>query len=116
MTACFCLQVTGKFISETVCKNPCWYENVKNRKHLRCLPYFYIAGVAKCGTTDLSKRLRMHPDIMEGELKEYHWWDRLRYGAPMELKFTEDSERNDGNRMVVCVLINLQRQYADIFI
>ena len=32
---------------------------------------------------------------MEGELKEYHWWDRLRYGAPMELKFTADSEKNE---------------------
>ena len=54
-----------------------------------------MAGVAKCGTTDLYKRIRYHPEIMEGELKEYHWWDRLRYGAPMELKFTKDSEKNE---------------------
>ncbi|KAK7499489.1 hypothetical protein BaRGS_00009141 [Batillaria attramentaria] len=61
----------------------------KNAK-LRCLPFFYVAGVAKCGTTDFYRRLRYHPDIMWGELKEYHWWDRLRYGSSMELKFLEE--------------------------
>ncbi|KAL8611653.1 hypothetical protein ACOMHN_065131 [Nucella lapillus] len=84
---------TGEFIENS--KNPCWYEDPIRKKQMRCLPYFYVAGVAKCGTTDLYKRIRLHPDIMEGELKEYHWWDRLRYGSPMELKFTKDSERND---------------------
>ncbi|XP_076448410.1 carbohydrate sulfotransferase 15-like isoform X2 [Babylonia areolata] len=83
----------GQFIPGL--KNPCWYEDPRKRKQMRCLPYFYVAGVAKCGTTDIFKRVRIHPAIMQGELKEYHWWDRLRYGAPMELKFTEDSERND---------------------
>ena len=37
-------------------------------------------GVAKCGTYDLYRRLRLHPDIMKGVLKEYHWWDRARFG------------------------------------
>ena len=35
--------------------NPCWYEQPKPKKGLNCLPYVYLAGVAKCGTTDLSR-------------------------------------------------------------
>ena len=70
-----------------------------------------MAGVAKCGTTDLYRRIRIHPDVMRGELKEYHWWDRLRYGAPMELKYTEDSEKNDSelNDFVCFQLGNIQK-------
>ncbi|KAL8602842.1 hypothetical protein ACOMHN_056336 [Nucella lapillus] len=89
-TMTFSYIIPDDFIPES--KNPCWYNETG---YMLCLPYFYVAGVAKCGTTDLYKRIRLHPDIMEGELKEYHWWDRLRYGAPMELKFTEDSEKNE---------------------
>ena len=33
-------------------KNPCWYEGEK----IHCLPYFYLVGSAKCGTTDLANR------------------------------------------------------------
>ena len=36
-------------------KNPCWYEQPKSKKGLNCLPYVYLAGVAKCGTSDLSR-------------------------------------------------------------
>ncbi|XP_070184115.1 uncharacterized protein [Littorina saxatilis] len=61
-------------------KNPCWYEDPARKKGFRCIPYFYIAGVAKCGTTDLYRRLRLHPDIMMGTMKEYHFWDRERFG------------------------------------
>ncbi|KAK7102837.1 hypothetical protein V1264_021003 [Littorina saxatilis] len=61
-------------------KNPCWYEDPARKKGFRCIPYFYIAGVAKCGTTDLYRRLRLHPDIMKGTMKEYHFWDRERFG------------------------------------
>ena len=86
-------QDTGNFLSNS--KNPCWYENQKEAVLMRCLPYFYVAGVCKCGTSDLYRRIRYHPDVMEGALKEYHWWDRLRYGAPMELRIYETSEKND---------------------
>ena len=86
-------QEPGKFLPNS--KNPCWYGDPKHKRQLLCLPYFYVAGVAKCGTTDLYKRIRYHPEIMEGVLKEYHWWDRLRYGASMELKYTKDSEKNE---------------------
>ena len=36
-------------------KNPCWYEQPRSKKGLNCLPYVYLAGVAKCGTSDLSR-------------------------------------------------------------
>ncbi|XP_056627647.1 carbohydrate sulfotransferase 15-like isoform X2 [Triplophysa dalaica] len=46
----------------------------------RCLPYFYIIGQPKCGTTDVFNRLRLHPDVRLASLKEPHWWSRKRYG------------------------------------
>ncbi|KAL7869776.1 hypothetical protein AOLI_G00137640 [Acnodon oligacanthus] len=47
---------------------------------IRCLPFFYIIGQPKCGTTDLYDRLRLHPDIRVTTLKEPHWWTRKRFG------------------------------------
>ena len=38
--------------------------------HMRCLPAFYIAGVYKGGSTDLSEVLEQHPDIIEPLMKE----------------------------------------------
>ncbi|XP_076448501.1 uncharacterized protein LOC143285156 [Babylonia areolata] len=65
---------------EAALKNPCWYRDPQARDSLRCLPYFYVAGVAKSGTSDLYRRLSHHPDILQGSMKEYHWWDRGRFG------------------------------------
>ena len=42
-------------------RNPCWFEN----KKLRCIPYYHILGVSKCGTTDIYNRLVKHPHIYE---------------------------------------------------
>ncbi|XP_075999751.1 carbohydrate sulfotransferase 15 [Genypterus blacodes] len=47
---------------------------------LRCLPFFYIIGQPKCGTTDLYDRLRLHPDVRFATFKEPHWWTRKRFG------------------------------------
>ncbi|KAK7105873.1 carbohydrate sulfotransferase 15-like isoform X2 [Littorina saxatilis] len=63
------------------CKNPCWYETPRAKKGLRCVPYVYLAGVAKCGTSDIARRLRMHPEVFYGTQKEYHWWERFRFGS-----------------------------------
>uniref|UniRef100_X2AX35 Sulfotransferase domain-containing protein n=1 Tax=Capitella teleta TaxID=283909 RepID=X2AX35_CAPTE len=46
---------------------------------LRCLPAFYIPGVAKCGSTDLMMALTMHPDIIKGDMKELKYWNRVRH-------------------------------------
>ncbi|XP_059386343.1 carbohydrate sulfotransferase 15 [Carassius carassius] len=50
-------------------------------QRLRCLPYFYIIGQPKCGTTDLYERLRLHPDVRLTPPKEPHWWSRKRLGV-----------------------------------
>ncbi|XP_028826523.1 carbohydrate sulfotransferase 15 isoform X1 [Denticeps clupeoides] len=47
---------------------------------IRCLPYFYIIGQPKCGTTDLYDRLRLHPEVRFSIFKEPHWWTRKRFG------------------------------------
>ncbi|KAK6293908.1 hypothetical protein J4Q44_G00362340 [Coregonus suidteri] len=47
---------------------------------LRCLPYFYIIGQPKCGTTDLYDRLQLHPEVRFTTFKEPHWWTRKRFG------------------------------------
>lgn len=47
---------------------------------LRCLPFFYIIGQPKCGTTDLYDRLRLHPEVRFATVKEPHWWTRKRFG------------------------------------
>lgn len=36
---------------------------------LKCLPYFQILGVSKCGTTDLYHRLTEHPDMAKSGWK-----------------------------------------------
>nr|XP_046258181.1 carbohydrate sulfotransferase 15-like [Scatophagus argus]XP_046258182.1 carbohydrate sulfotransferase 15-like [Scatophagus argus] len=60
---------------------------------LRCLPFFYIIGQPKCGTTDLFHRLLSHPEVKFNTVKEPHWWTRKRFGYirfrdGMQEKFT----------------------------
>ncbi|KAH9520265.1 Carbohydrate sulfotransferase 15, partial [Bulinus truncatus] len=67
-------------------KNPCWYErkaSPENDRTLRCLPYFHVIGVDKCGTTDFWNRLTKHPEIVSPNAvldKETHWWSWRRFG------------------------------------
>lgn len=56
-------------------KNPCWYQGTT----LRCVPYFYLIGMPKCGTTDLWDKIVQHPQV-QGVPKEPHWWARRRLG------------------------------------
>ena len=51
-------------------KNPCFFEETQ----LRCLPYFYLAGSPKCGTSDLWFNLLRHPQVYDGVRKESHFW------------------------------------------
>ncbi|XP_045159543.2 carbohydrate sulfotransferase 15-like isoform X2 [Mercenaria mercenaria] len=68
-------------------KNPCWYEETDNNKtpQIKCLPFFYIIGAPKCGTTDLHTRLVAHPLISRKVVKEPHWINRERYISGHEL-------------------------------
>ncbi|KAM7408541.1 hypothetical protein PAMA_002321 [Pampus argenteus] len=56
------------------------YHRDGKRFRLRCLPYFYIIGQPKCGTTDLFHRLLLHPEVKFNTMKEPHWWTRKRFG------------------------------------
>ena len=44
---------------------------------LYCLPYFFIAGFPKSGTTTLHEALQQHPQIARPTGKEPHWWTRV---------------------------------------
>ncbi|XP_041482232.1 carbohydrate sulfotransferase 15-like [Lytechinus variegatus] len=59
-------------------KNPCWHDE---HNELFCLPYFYVIGLHKCGTTDLWSKLIQHPDVVDTVLKEPHWWGKRRHGS-----------------------------------
>ncbi|KAH3834102.1 hypothetical protein DPMN_107421 [Dreissena polymorpha] len=54
-------------------KNPCWLDG----NTFRCLPYFQLIGMCKSATSDLFKRLHMHPDIIPNRGifgKEIWYW------------------------------------------
>ena len=48
---------------------------------LRCLPYFYLAGVTRSGLTDVRFFLSRHPLIEKPLLSEINWWNRRRQGT-----------------------------------
>ena len=42
---------------------------------IRCFPYFFLLGVAKCGTTDIYNMLKLfHPGIVSNSFKEPYYW------------------------------------------
>ena len=66
-------------------RNPCFKDEEEEGGStvVRCVPYFMIIGVAKCATTDLSTKLKLHPHvIMPAKRKdmEGHWFNRNRHG------------------------------------
>ncbi|XP_072029692.1 carbohydrate sulfotransferase 15-like [Amphiura filiformis] len=60
-------------------RSPCWRQ--RSDYKLLCLPSFFLAGVGKCGTTDIWNKIVEHPQIIR-VVKEPRWWTRLRYGRP----------------------------------
>lgn len=56
-----------------------WALRRERPTQLRCLPYFFIIGMEKCGTTDLYTRLTRHPKIAGTITKEIQWWTRRRF-------------------------------------
>ncbi|KAK7494211.1 hypothetical protein BaRGS_00014493, partial [Batillaria attramentaria] len=55
----------------------------RDPKRLRCLPYFYIAGMPKSGSTDLFRKVTLHPDVVRPPMKEPHYWSRNRFGMKL---------------------------------
>ena len=80
---------------EQTFKNPCFYDACHPSEHgvsrkLRCLPFFHVLGVDKCGSTDLFNRIAQHPQILHnsGVLnKETSWWSWRRYGNQLYLTY-----------------------------
>lgn len=75
-------------------KNPCFRNQRKHFKDhspelLQCVPYFFVIGFPKCGTTDLFDRLSHHPEFIKPAFKEIHWISRYRFIPPRtdRLKF-----------------------------
>nr|XP_054757794.1 carbohydrate sulfotransferase 15-like [Lytechinus pictus] len=58
-------------------KNPCFFYRGVVPSGLRCLPYFYLIGMQKCGSTDLWEKINAHREIQHND-KEPHWWARYR--------------------------------------
>ncbi|GFR72626.1 carbohydrate sulfotransferase 15-like [Elysia marginata] len=61
-------------------KNPCWLP--KGSTQVLCVPYFYLIGAPKAGSTDVFWRIKGHPHVTSGKAKEVRWFDRLRF--PLE--------------------------------
>lgn len=63
-------------------KNPCYIKSTDKKLH--CLPYFFLLGTPKSGTTDIWSKIQAHPEIVAAA-KEPHWWTRQSYpSAPLE--------------------------------
>ncbi|XP_048763501.1 carbohydrate sulfotransferase 15-like [Ostrea edulis] len=79
---------------EQTFKNPCFYDACHQTRNgtirkLRCLPFFHVLGVDKCGSTDLYSRIVRHPQIFpnNGTLnKETMWWSWRRYGHKLKVE------------------------------
>ena len=46
------------------------------RGNMRCLPAFYVIGVAKSGTSNLHQLMTQHPHIDAGKYKEIFYLER----------------------------------------
>lgn len=84
-----CLLIKGSIQFNKSYKNPCFYQTVRyevnnevigRERRLRCLPYFFIIGFPKCGTSDLWNRLALHPDVVVRHEKESFYLDDKRIG------------------------------------
>ena len=68
-------------------KSFCWYDS---QDGFQCLASVYLAGMPKCGTTDLFQKLMWHPELTTqshhsngGPEKETFYWTRRRVGRPV---------------------------------
>ena len=68
-------------------KSFCWFDSLNV---FQCLASVYLAGMPKCGTTDLFQKLMVHPELTTqshhsngGPEKETFYWTRRRVGRPV---------------------------------
>ena len=74
----------------------CWYDTHPTQDtRFRCLPKVYLAGMPKCGSTDLYSKIVSHPDIFQPPTgKENHYWARARIG-----KHTNHLQKGETNKL-----------------
>lgn len=72
-----------EFLSEY--KNPCWRSQTFG---LSCIPYVYLLGQPKCGTSDLFVRITSHGRVAKPRRKEIRWFTRgeFTYESPIALR------------------------------
>lgn len=58
-------------------------------ERIRCLPYFHVIGLSKCGTSDLFTRLSNHPQVLTGFIKEPNWWSHFRFATKHPASFAD---------------------------
>ena len=65
--------IPSKFLPEY--RNPCWHVSSPPsvRGSLRCLPYFFLIGYPKCGTTEIYQLLKQNPKFTGQQEKESHF-------------------------------------------
>ena len=80
-------------------RNPCWKEHDGDAQFY-CLPYAYILGQPKSGTTDLFSRLGHHPQVALPKRKEIRWLTRGEF-TRNAMVAEEDSEANMGDASAV---------------
>jgi hypothetical protein len=86
-------------------KNPCWLRSGEKLSEISagrlptqlvCLPYAYLLGMPKCGTSDLFERLSKHPLIKTPHRKEVRWFTRGEFTTHvMQREGDFPSEYND---------------------
>lgn len=73
-------------------KNPCWLSQSATK--ILCVPYFYLIGAPKAGSTDVFWRIKGHSHVTSGKAKEVRWFDRQRFslekGKPAAMPRFED--------------------------
>ncbi|XP_022299236.2 uncharacterized protein LOC111108042 [Crassostrea virginica] len=57
-------------------KNPCYEACDGGYNTVRCLPYFMVIGMPKCGTTSLYFHLVQHKDVVKARKKEPMYFNR----------------------------------------
>ena len=74
-------------------KNPCYEACDGGYNTVRCLPFFMIIGMPKCGTTSLYFHLVQHKDVVKARKKEPMYFNRD--------CFSKSTERPCNKRVIV---------------
>lgn len=93
-------QISPRFSKQY--KNPCWTDAGSSKT--LCIPYVWLAGFPKCGTTDMYFRLKKHPLIIAARRKEPHYITR----SMMQYRYQRKrpcGQRNETSAGASCELL-----------